>query len=175
MRHVLLQMCAQKNKTKTTPPRCRLALRSLKEGRTCLTSFLGSGVSPQLSYVVLIPSQQWASFQPLFPSAPRDPTSLISYTAPYRSCSRRGLRAGGSCGEEMDGLERTAVSSNCKILVILDWALWLMGLIWRLNSFGPPLNMGGREGGITDHSQEGLRHGRWRPDVVQPVRKCNRL
>lgn len=86
-----------------------------------------------------------------------------------------GPASRGSCGEEMDGSKRTAVSSNCKILVILDSGFWLMGLIWRLNSFGPPLNTGGREEGITDHSEEGLRHGRWRPDVVEPVRKCNRL
>lgn len=64
------------------------------EGRTCLTSVLGPRVSPQLSCVALIPSQLWASFQPLSPSVPRDPTSFISYTAPNRSCGRRGLRAG---------------------------------------------------------------------------------
>lgn len=30
---------------------------------------------------------------------------------------------GGSCGEEMDGSEPAAVSSNCKILVTLDAGL----------------------------------------------------
>lgn len=73
-------------------PRCRLALRSLREGRTCLTSFLGFRVPPELSCVTLIPSQQWASFQPLFP-APRNPTPLISCTVPDQSCGRRGLWA----------------------------------------------------------------------------------
>lgn len=63
----------------------------------------------------------------------------------------------GACGDEMDGSERTAVSSNCKILVILDSGLWLMGLIWRLPRFGPPLNTGGREG-IGNHGS--LRGGR---------------
>lgn len=82
---------------------------------------------------------------------------------------------GGACGDEMDGSERTAVSSNCKILVILDSDLWLMGLIWRLPRFGPSLNTDGREEGITDHWEEGLRQGGWRPDVVEPVRKCNSL
>lgn len=116
MRHVLLQMCAQKKK-KPSP------LPAGFEGRTCLTSVLGPRVSPQLSCVTLVPSQLWASFQPLSPSAPRDPTSLISYTAPHRSCGRKGPASRGSCGEEMDGSKRTAVSSNCKILVILDSGL----------------------------------------------------
>ena len=53
----------------------------------------------------------------------------------------------GSCGEEMDGCEPTAVSSNCKILVTLDSCLWLMELIWRLPSLGLPLSSGGRGGG----------------------------
>ena len=45
----------------------------------------------------------------------------------------------------MDGSEPTAVSSNCKILVTLDSGLWLMELIWRLPSLGPPLSSDGRE------------------------------
>jgi len=66
---------------------------------------------------------------------------------------------GESCGEEMDGSEPTAVSSNCKILVTLDCGLWLMELIWRLPSPGPPLSSGGREGRTVD---PGRRWGRER-------------
>lgn len=62
---------------------------------------------------------------------------------------------GGSCGEEMDGSEPTAVSSNCKILVILDSGLRLMELIWRLPSLGPPLSAGGREERTADLVSQG--------------------
>lgn len=165
MWHVLLQMCGQK----------------LPAARTCLTLFFCSGISPELpcdtvqrhSYKVSNGSFFFFFLVTLSFSTPRSHSRFL-----------HGLRlklrwerptCGGSCGEEMDGSGRTAVSSNCKILVILDSASWLMGLIWRLPSFGPPLNTGGREEGITDHREEGIGQGRWRPDVAEPVRKCNHL
>lgn len=137
MRHVLLQIC-----TKKIP----VALRSLKEAvRPVWSSFLALG-SPQNCPVSLwnqVSSglcssrsfHQHHAIPPLsFPTRP--PTRAV---------------VGGACKQRImwrrDGWLEAAVSSNCKILVILDSGLWLMGLIWRLNSFGPPLNTGGREEG----------------------------
>lgn len=154
MWHVWLQMWAQK----LPAARCLWGQQQWFGPVWPCFLALGSHQTPPViqSNFTLIPAHQWALF-----SIWRNPTPLISDTAPYWNCGRRGL-------EEMDGSERAAVSSNCKILVILDSGSWLMGLIWRLPPFGPPFNTGGREEGITDHSEEGLRQGRWHPDAVEP-------
>lgn len=74
------------------PPCCRLVL---KEGQTSLTFFLGSLVWPKLSCVTLIPSQQWASFRPLFPSAPCIPPLLFPTRPPTEAA------VGGACEQRI--------------------------------------------------------------------------
>lgn len=118
LHHLMLQMCAKK---KNSPLQAGFEVANRGSDLCDLVSWLSGLTRTVLRHSGTRSVVGFAPFAPSISITRSHPSHFLH--GPRPKLRSEGPASRGSCGEEMDGSERTAVSSNCKILVILDSAL----------------------------------------------------